>query len=548
METEIKKTPFYSQKLDDKYGLLNKSIGIDTQTKKLSTRTIKSSCLESGILNGQQLLFSFTVSPSAYLDWNNCNMEIGFLFRNEKEGKKAGEEDAAEIARLQVKDVSIPWNLLLDIFEEIIIKFNGTVVYNKVAGEYLETQTFKLLTEYNNKQLNASEIVFAPVGDYNYNTGLKYGYGYDNLDKSSDDPNAKIRYQNWISNFKRSYGCIKYKRPTFKDLFFSIPGFSKNLRNVNIDIKLKENIPLAKITNKGTGQMIITSMKLQLHEYNFSPSSAVSSLNSKINGEDEHISYIDVNKQDREYSNYLSITNQENIQWIAVTQFCNYVTSKIDIPGADGGAKNKGLGEYQNCGQFLLFNGYGSNGLQQNEAQGQENEKLKKGDIAAQHLLHRSDLPPTTNEAETALGAFCHSPISSIQAQYGNKMYPSNAIETRIYGGSIIYEDDNDKKIDYYLLKTDDLYSEYKKAVGFKNPAVPEDIFKRTMPFFLVRFTPNLKLVQSGDIIIRMPGFSGITEKVYTNTGNKKVSIIYGQLKSFNISPSGIVDENINTF
>ena len=68
------------------------------------------------------------------------------------------------------------------------------------------------------------------------------------------------------------------------------------------------------------------------------------------------------------------------------------------------------------------------------------------------------------------------------------------------------------------------------------------------MPFFLVRFTPNLKLVQSGDITIRMPGFTGITEKVYTNTGNKKVSIIYGQLKSFNISSSGIVDEVINTF
>ena len=125
---------------------------------------------------------------------------------------------------------------------------------------------------------------------------------------------------------------------------------------------------------------------------------------------------------------------------------------------------------------------------------------------------------------------------------------PSNASETRIYGGSIKYVDDHNKIIDYYLLKTDDLYSEYKKAVGFKNPAVPEDIFKRTMPFFLVRFTPNLKLVQSGDIIIRMPGFTGSTEKVYTNTGNKKVSIIYGQLKSYNISPSGIVDENINTF
>ena len=545
METETKKTPFYSQKLDDKYTLLNKSIGIDTQTKKLSTRTIKSSCLESGNLNGQQLLFSFTVSPSAYLDWNNCNMEIGFVFR------ESATDDRP------VKEVSIPWNLLLNIFEEIIIKFNGTVVYNKVAGEYLETQTFKLLTEYNNKDLNASEIVFAPVGDYNYNTGLKYGYGYKNdnveyhvdenqygVDTSSDDPNAKIRFQNWISDFTTSNGCIRYKRPNFKDLFFSIPGFSKNLRNVNIDIKLKNDIPLAKLTHRGTGQMIITSMKLQLHEYNFSPSSAVSSLNSKINGEDEHISYIDVNKQDREYNNYVSITNQENIQWIAVTQFCHDVTS-IVIAAQDAQARNKGVAKYQNCGQFLLTNGYHTQVLNQNENDPGNNNRpnnlletdyFKQGDVLGYHLIHRSDLSPTkialSNTHYLQLGSRCINPISSIQAQYGNRMYPSNAINTRYNIGE-----------NNYLLKTDELYSEYKKAVGFKNPAVPEDIFKRTMPFFLVRLTPNLKLIQSGDIIIRMPGFNG-----NGNSGSKKVSIIYGQLKSFNISPSGIVDEIINTF
>ena len=430
-------------------------------------------------------------------------------------------------------------------------------MYNKVAGEYLETQTFKLLTEYNNKDLNASEIVFAPVGDYNYNTGLKYGYGYKNdnveyhvdenqygVDTSSDDPNAKIRFQNWISDFTTSNGCIRYKRPNFKDLFFSIPGFSKNLRNVNIDIKLKNDIPLAKLTHRGTGQMIITSMKLQLHEYNFSPSSAVSSLNSKINGEDEHISYIDVNKQDREYNNYVSITNQENIQWIAVTQFCHDVTS-IVIAAQDAQARNKGVAKYQNCGQFLLTNGYHTQVLNQNENDPGNNNRpnnlletdyFKQGDVLGYHLIHRSDLSPTkialSNTHYLQLGSRCINPISSIQAQYGNRMYPSNAINTRYNIGE-----------NNYLLKTDELYSEYKKAVGFKNPAVPEDIFKRTMPFFLVRLTPNLKLIQSGDIIIRMPGFNG-----NGNSGSKKVSIIYGQLKSFNISPSGIVDEIINTF
>ena len=492
METEIKKTPFYSQKLDDKYSILGRSIGVDTQTQSLSTRTIESSNLISGDLNGKQLTFSFTVSPSAYIDWNNCNMEIGFQFIS---------NDGAHYA----SNVSIPWNLLLYIFEEIKVKFNGTVVFNKVSGEYLETQTFKLLTENTNEELNASEIVFAPVGDYNYNISVD-GYGFTNTDISSDDPNAKMRYQNWISIFDDSRTYIKFKRPTFKDLFFSMPGFSKNLRNVNIDIKLKKDIPLSKHKENGTGKMIIKYMKLQLHEYNFSPSAAISALNNKINGEDEHLSFIDVNKQDRVYSPYVTVTNQENVQWVAAVQFCHDVKTQVT---------GKNEASYQNCGQFLLMNGYS-----------QDNVNQPRVD----NLLHRSDLPPTSNVVNPAKGTPCHNPIASIQAQYGSILYPSNAIDTQ-----------NDTNLS--LLKTDELYSEYKKAVGFSDPAVPEDIFRRTMPFFLVKFTPNIKLIQSGDIIIRMPGFSGTN-----NTSTKKISIIYGQLKSYNISPSGIVSESVSSF
>ena len=495
METEIKKTPFYSQKLDDKYSILGKSIGIDTQTKSLSTRTIESSSLINGDLNNQQLTFSFTVSPSAYIDWNNCNMEIGFVFINATKNGVANE-------------VSIPWNLLLYIFEEIKVQFNGTTVFNKVADEYLETQTFKLLTEYTNTDLNNSEIVFAPVGDYNYQVGINGAYKFtDNTDTSSDDPNGLIRFQNWISPMVGSQGKILYKRPTFKDLFFSMPGFSKNLRNVNIVVKIKQEIPLAKVIATGSGIMVIKSMKLQLHEYNFSPSAAISALNNKINGEDEHLSFIDVNKQERVYSPYITVTNQENIQWVAAVQFCHNVKSKVN---------DKTGMQYQNCGQFLLMNGYAA----------------EDANADINNVLHRTDLPPTTNADPPVMNKDknCYNPISSIQAQYGSITYPSNAIDTQV---------DNNPT----LLKTDELYAEYRKAVGFNDPAVPEDIFRRTMPFFMVKFTPNIKLIQSGDIIIRMPGFDGTN-----NVEVKKLSILYGQLKSYNISPSGIVSESISSF
>ena len=490
-----KKTPFYSQKLDDKYNLLSRSIGIDTQTQSLSTRTIESSHLINGALNGQQLTFAFTVSPSAYIDWNNSNMEIGFILTN------AAKTDLPT-------EVSIPWNLLLYIFEEIKVQFNGTTVFNKVAGEYLETQTFKLLTEYTNEELNDSQIVFSPVGDYNYNVGLAEGYGYDNTNTDENDVNADERVSNWISriNGGDTYKRMLYKRPTFRELFFSMPGFSKNLRNVNIVVKLKKDIPLAKITDDGDGIMTITKMRLQLHEYNFSPSAAISALNNKINGEDEHLSFIDVNKQDKAYGPYITVTNQENVQWVAATQFCHNVKSKYDM---------RDEAQYQNCGQFLLMNGYAG----------------VDAAPAVENLLHRSDLPPSKNDqVNPDIGGRCYPPISSIQAQYGSIMYPSNAIDTQT-------------EFDNSLLKTDELYSEYKKAVGFRNPAVREDIFRRTMPFFMVKFTPNIKLIQSGDIMIRMPGFSAPN-----NSSEKKISVIYGQLKSYNISPSGIVSETIPSY
>ena len=521
---ETKPTPFYSQKQDDKYSLLGRSIGVDTQTEYFTTRTIESSNLIPGDLNGQRLNFNFTVSPSAYIDWNNCNMEIGFTFTNAAKNGKA-------------ENVSIPWNLLLSIFEEIKVKFNGSVIFNKVAGEYLETQTFKLLTEYTNEDLNASEIVFVPVGDYNYNIGLANGFAFDKA--GYKDPNAKIRFQNWISSSETYYDIIRYKRPTFKDLFFSMPGFSKNLRNITIDIKLKDTVGLANIINNAAGNekplgiMTIKKMSLQIHEYNFSPSAAFSAINNKIHGENEHLSFIDVNKQDRDYSSYVNVPSQENIQWVAVTQFCHNVSSKV---GARAGMK------YQNCGQFLLMNGYGADSTT---------------NASINNISSRSDLPPecviTDRDAQAGEEGRqtvitwhpSHGPISSIQAQYGNLIYPSNAIDTKIKFSAIssTAKPQDQHNTDIELLRTDGLYDEYRKAVGFKNPAVPEDIFKKTMPFFMVRFTPNIKLMQTGDIIIRMPGFSGAGN---IGAQNAKVSIIYGQLKSFNISPSGIISESTN--
>ncbi len=85
------------------------------------------------------------------------------------------------------------------------------------------------------------------------------------------------------------------------------------------------------------------------------------------------------------------------------------------------------------------------------------------GAPAVNNLLHRSDLPPTNNPDNDAafvppdFGVPCANPISSIQAQYGSIMYPSNAIDTQCDGGE-----------NTLLLKTDELYNEIQDNPGLR--------------------------------------------------------------------------------
>jgi hypothetical protein len=138
-------------------------------------------------------------------------------------------------------------------------------------------------------------------------------------------------------------------------------------------------------------------------------------------------------------------------------------------------------------------------------------------------VLLRSDKSNTTD---------CIAPPSSGQIEIGGITYPSNAISLANQGVTT-------------LLNHSELYNEYRKAFGRNCPAIDENIFKRTMPFFVVKPNANNKLVQSSDIVVRLPGFSPGSN---TGAAAAQVRILWGRLRGFTIASSGAVNEAISSF
>ena len=478
MATE--KIPFYVAKPDDKYTVLNRSIGIDTNTSYLSTRTINPSNSVAGTtvgnltgtLLGKTIDFDFSTSPTSYFDWNNSCMECRFHIAT-----------AAGTAAITAADDLLQWNNLFSWFDEMHVQINGQTILSKTAGDYCYTQTMKLISEHTKESLEASTAIFAPVGDELYTSGFD---GMTALGTKSAKRNL-----DWLPGL---YTDVCVKMPTFRDLFFSFPGLSKNIRNIKISFKINAAIPLAhRVATTCTGCILPVGFYLQLHEYNYSPSSSISALDGKIKQDDEHLALIDVDCRKMTFSSDMTVTNQKDVQWIAMAQFANE-TANI-------------AGSYTNCGNTMLLNGYSTTAL------------------ATTTILERADVDNTTH---------CYAPPSTMQVSIGGFMYPYNAMITQKPGNAS-------------LLNHAELYREYCRGVqrltGNLTAAIDEATFKRTMPFLFVKPTANNKLLQTSDILIRAPGFGGDA-----NTAAKSVRIFYGKLKGFIISPSGTVSEAISSY
>jgi hypothetical protein len=488
------KQSFYVGKPDDKYKVLSRPIGMDTSSSALSTRIVEPSNgvttarVESTVstvecISGQLLTFDFTVSPTQLIDWDNSHIEITGHFT---------ENDATIVDR---DDYVLPWNLMLRVFRECNIDVNGTRVFSKSDDDFFKSATIRNITEKSKEELENSSFVFAPIDDYVYSSGvLTDGSSLSTLGSSA----SQERNLRWIPVLSAQRVT---KMCSFKDMFFSMPGLSKNLRNVKMTMRLntddsssKASVRLGTVVTGLTAQAYFypRQIKLHLHEYTPSPSSSAIGLTDKMNQEAEHLCFIDPEIRVATTANTMTVTNQENVQYVCVTQFTdnleNYTSSY----------------HYNNCGNTMFLNGY-------------------------------SDTTPAnaTVLVNTAIyDANLNTPPSTIQIQYAGINYPSIPLSIRNEG----YND---------LLETSGLYREYSRAVklmGIKNPAIGENFFRSCFPFALFKMLPNPKFMQSSDIVVRIPDYPS------NNTGKNQVDIVYGKLKSFNIAPSGVVSSVEPTF
>ena len=477
------KQSFYVAKPTDKYKMLQRPIGVNADVSRITTRIVDPSAgVTAETLNnvktlvGKKLDFDFGVSPGMLIDWDKSALECELYIANaDGDGAASGTNNLLQ------------WNALLTMFSEIHLQINGTNVFDKVADEYCPTQTLKWLVEYSREELESSQAVFAPIFDEFYvSDGVASPtYGITN------GANMLLRNTNWITT---TYTDTVKKYPTLKDLFFSIPGYSNNLKTVKLSFTLKSSIPISDVNTSGDGKIHPNNFRIHLHEVQPAPGSMDILLADKKASVDEHLAFIDVESRLLTYSSNMVVNNQQNVQYICVTQFGGDFTN---VHGTDSATLS-------NQGQLQLFNGYCNNTSAWN----------------AGTLLYRSDRGSTTA---------CNSPPSSVQIQYGSEMYPLNAIQLRNKTTT--------------TLEANELYQEYLRTVGKSSPAIKEAEFKRTLPMVLVKTHPIPKLMQSADIVVRMPGFD-----IANNTGTQYARVLWGKLKSFNIASSNVVSEAISTF
>lgn len=497
--SEQPKQSFYVGKPDDKYKVLSRPIGLDVSTSNFVTKIIDPS---NGVsrtqiasttlyyMSNNQLDFEFSVPPTLLMDWDNSAVELsGYI----------AEADGTEAS---LTSMMLPWNLLLKVFRGVNIDFNNTRVYSKSNDDYFKVATLKNITEKSREELEQASFVFSPVGDEVYSTSIQSTSSAIGTVAGSL---VTIRNNNWIPS---AADTRVQKMCSFKDMFFSMPGLSKNLRHVKFNFELNPTTGTSTATNAiklgnfddetaKNAYFFPHTIRLHVKQVQPSPSSSAIGLADKVNQEAEHLCFIDPELRNFVYSDSMTVTSQENVQWVAVLQFADIINSAT--------ATNT----YNNCGQFQLLNGYSKTG------------------VAANTVLLRSDRAPT--------GGDCHSPPSSIQINYAGINYPSNPLDLR-------------NKLDSSLIEHSQLYLEFKRTVqqlGISQPSITEDIFKRTMPMALFKIAPN-KLIQSSDIVVSLP--DGTYSASVANTATKKVDVVYGKLKSFNLAPSGTVSSVEPTF
>lgn len=459
------KVPFYTQKLDEKYSILNRSIGIDTQTNYVSTRWVDmsnnpgTSGTPASYLN-KLVEFNFSVSPNALIDWNNSYIQEDIKF-----GKADG--------TTAVADVILPWNILYHQFDEVNVYFENTGIMNKTGDTFGSAQTMRIINEYSKQQIDEATTVFAPVGDDYYSIGVASGLS---------GTRADLRNEHWLT---AAVATVVKKNMTLKDLLFSVPGLSRNMRNVKLQFKLKSNIYLPNKINGGDGQIYPVAFRLCLHEYNYSPASATVGLDNKMSSTDEHICFVDVECRRQPYQENMTLTSLKDTQWVGLQQLGTDITYNS-------------AASYPSVGQSFVLNGKPTTTLANTSMQG-------RADVA---VSSATTLPPNT-----------------IQVQFGSQVYPSNGLQLRKTGMTS-------------ALEHSDLWLEYVKACGRPNVAIPEEIFKRTFPFAMLKPTANTKLISNIEVTFRMPGGST----------TDYVRLYVARLRSFNISASGQVSEAVLSY
>lgn len=473
---EPEKKTYYVGKADGKYQIMKQSIGTDYMTVQQVVQEIPSSTSIStskvgaiDVYDNTAITFNYSKSGNELVDWDNSYIAAKLQYMKT--------DGTATVSA----EILIPWNDFFNKFSEVSLKIGGVVVFTKVGGDYQIAQTLRNVIMIDKSEADAAQCFMQPIGGKTYCRNI--------ADAASVADGADLAELSRNSNWWTLPTVPQQRMCSLKHAFFSIPGLCANMRDIEMTFKVKpkadQNIGHHAA---GTEASFITDMKLIMRTYRPSDTKIGTTINDKLAGVNDNISFIDITLSKTTYSDCIQVHNATNAQFFGLIQFANKATD------ATKHIRNMAPD------QTYLFN-------------------ARASDATIGNALERSD--------ETATGGEC---LSSVQLAYKGGVYPYNAISTAKGDTSLI-------------LDTSRLYAEYAKVCNdYGNiPVIDEQTFKTTFPFIVFKpYAGSVKLTGTSDwqLLLRATG----------NPAGQNCHPFYGELKSFQIQPSGqVVEINNNS-
>lgn len=478
--------------LDEKRAIDSKApIGISTNITKSTfvevlsnnktystiTDVIGQTALNS--LNGRNCSFKHSVNPGTVVDLENSYLVYYTYIANVVEGSV-----------VTPANYSVGSMQLLNAHNKVHFSINGTKVMQK-GKEFKTAKMIDLYTRYTNKELSQSEFVFQPLFDNMYSNGLHVPTAETTTADSVKMGHIRRRFNN-IELF--SYHIVK-RRVKLSELLFSVGGsYLTNAKTFLLELGFEAlnpivHMPTTAAVSAPIYNLYINDVRLFIKEVDVSSALGSEIISMREKQMSDKIAFIDIMVEDVELKNQITLSSIKNAQFYGITQHAEDVFVNSDDSGIVGSAGQLTFGNAQSTATASAVNS-----------------------------IWNCELTGEVSIYDTA---------DTIQFKYGKNFVPASPVD-------IV----NNYGTNQHMLETRFVYPEYVNVCQNNDPAIPADIYSKTVPLFVFAHSDVNKLESPASLSVLLPG-----SNASSSTTTKQMKMFHGEMKTYEISAAGICSE-----